>query len=161
MKHTFLLDENIIYLGIRGVNKHNKQDPSASEFLTLLAQNCHRIVVDKEINRRILDHLSRIQREKDTWPIPYFGLFLIQIFHNSEKFIRKFEETPPLINEEKVAHLVRKDIHILRAANYFNAIIVTEDDDLIRIVTTDKNLKKLGLRALKVKDAICLAKERD
>lgn len=88
MKHTFLIDENIVYHGIRGVNKHNNPDTSSTLFFSLVALKCHKIVVDKELNKRISKHLDLILSQKNVKPIPYFDLVLNHIYYNSEKFAR-------------------------------------------------------------------------
>jgi len=39
MKHTFVLDENILYLGIRGTDEKGNADTTTAELLLLILKN--------------------------------------------------------------------------------------------------------------------------
>ena len=51
MKHTFLLDENIPYLAIRGVDARDNPDLAATRLVFLIAKNCHKTVADEFLIR--------------------------------------------------------------------------------------------------------------
>jgi len=62
MKHEFVLDENILYLGIRGTDEKGKPDKTTTKLLILILKNCHKVVVDKELNRRYAKHIKKLEK---------------------------------------------------------------------------------------------------
>ena len=57
MKHRFLLDLNIIYHAVRGVDRHDLPDTTCTELLLLIGKNCHRIVVNTYLYDEYLSRL--------------------------------------------------------------------------------------------------------
>jgi hypothetical protein len=157
MKHTFIIDENIIYCGIRGVDIHNNQDFSSTMFLLYVAHNCHKIVADDKLSKRISKHLKVLEEQRSFKPIPHYDLFVNSFVRNPNKFVREFGVEPSELSNED--ELPPKDVFIVRAAKYFNATIVTLDGKLKMAIDRSKLLKELGIIALEPKAAIVMAKE--
>jgi hypothetical protein len=155
MKYKFIVDENIFYCALKGVDEHDNKDFSSARFLAYLLKNCHTIYLDKEYNRRyennIPNKLERISNNKNEHILPGIDLLIQDIFHTSEKIIREFSNSLKFPDEEKIP---REDIYIARCANHFSAKIVTLDKDFREAVNAHGFLKQNGIEALHPKDAI-------
>lgn len=69
MKHEFVLDENILYLAIKGTDERGERDTKSTRLLLLILKNCHKIVVDAELNRRYRKHIRTLERISRTEPV--------------------------------------------------------------------------------------------
>ncbi|VVB85071.1 Uncharacterised protein [uncultured archaeon] len=160
MKYKFIVDENIFYCAVRGVDEHNNKDYSSARFLMLLQKNCHKMHLDKEYNRHyeknIQNKLESISlKESDILGVGVAKI-IQDIIHNSDKTIRKFSASLQFPNE---AAIPRKDVYIARCANHFSAKIVTLDKDFRDAVNNHTFLNQNGVKALHPKDAIKLVSE--
>ena len=151
MKHIFLLDENILYHAIKGVDQHENPDTTATEFVLLVARNCHRIWLNHELAARYWHHLSGLTRHHAPALEPV--QFMTQFMKNSAKVHEGYGDPLELPTDVKVP---AEDVIIVRAALLSNAVIVTADNELELAVNSQP---KLGVRALKPRQAIELAKE--
>lgn len=158
MKYKFIVDENIFYCAIRGVDEYDSIDTSSARFLAYLLQNCHKIYVDNECNRcyekTIKNKLKYMSKNEPV--LPQVDLLIQNIFHTSEKIIREFSDSLQFPDE---ATIPRKDVYIARCANHFSAKIVTLDKDFRDSVNNHAFLKQNGVKALHPKDAIKLVSE--
>ncbi len=152
MKHKFLLDENILYSAIVGVDEHDNEDYNASNLVRLIAVNCHRIVFDNELLKRYYRHLEKLKKRKSPINDPIF--FLTQLVLNSEKADREHLKAPELPDEQRFPS---EDLHIVRAAYHFLAFLVTFDTELRVAVNSDQPKR---IQALHPADAIMYAKEK-
>lgn len=158
MKYKFIVDENIFYCALRGVDEHDNKDFSSAHFLTYLLKNCHTVYLDKECNRRyertIKNILENIPKKEPI--LPEIDLLIQNIFRTSEKIIRDFSDSLQFPDEKSIP---RKDIYIARCANHFSAKIVTLDKDLRDAVNAHNFLKQNGIEAMHPKDAIKFVSE--
>ncbi len=126
MKHKFIVDENIFYCAIRGVDEHNKRDTSSARFLAYLINNCHKICLDEKYNKRfektIQKKLGKISRTEPV--LPQIDLMIQNMVHTSEKIIRDFSDSGEFPDDKKIPH---KDLYLARCANHFSAKVVTLD----------------------------------
>ncbi len=159
MKYKFIVDENIFYCAVRGVDEYNEKDTSSARFLAYLLENCHKIFLDRECNSRFQKIIcAKIQRISITEPVlPGIDLLIQDIIHTSEKIIRDFSESPQFPEEEKMP---RKDLYIARCANHFSAKIVTLDKEFSEKINKHAYLRNKGVTALKPKEAITLVMEK-
>ena len=150
MKHTFLLDENILHFAVKGVDRRDDFNLDAVELLRLIARNCHTIVADSVLLGRYYSHLANLMKQPS--PALQPTSFLNNFVHNSLKFRFEYADPPDLPDDSDIPP---KDTHIVRAALISNTLIVTGDEELQATV----NSSKMGLRALSPKEAIELARE--
>ncbi len=151
MKHNFLLDENILYHAVRGVDEHENPDHTATELLFLIAKNCHRITLSTELLPRYWHHLKRLVREPAPALQPVY--FMTQFIKNSAKAAVEYSNPPELPAEVRIP---AEDVHVVRAAMMVNAVVVTADGELREAINSQPALQ---LRALNPAEAIELAKE--
>lgn len=160
MKYKFVIDENIFYCAMRGVDEHDNRDTSSARFLAYLLKNCHKINLDKECNTRfekiIRNKLETISKTETEPILPGIDYLIQDIVHTSEKIEREFSDSSQFPDE---AAIPRKDLYIARCANHFSAKIVTLDKDFRDAVNSHTFLKKNGIEAHHPKDAIILVSE--
>ena len=155
MKHEFVLEENILYLAIKGTDEREKRDTTSTRLLLLILRNCHKIVVDAELNRRYRKHiktLERISREEPV--IPGMEIFVPNLLQNKDKVMWHFSPLGSVPDEEKIP---RKDIHVVRTGYHFKAKIITVNRELA--VSICSLASSGGVLALHPRDAITLAEE--
>ena len=117
MKHKFLLDENILYCAIKGVDERDNKDLTAVNLVRFIAENCHSIVFDEELRLRYYRHIQGLINERSPITQPVF--FIIQFIKNLQKVDIIYEPAPYLAEENNYP---REDIHIVRVAHYFQAL---------------------------------------
>ncbi|HKZ37942.1 MAG TPA: hypothetical protein VJ184_09840 [Chryseolinea sp.] len=158
MKYKFIVDENIFYCAVRGVDEYDKKDTSSARFLAYLLQNCHKICLDEKCNKRfektIQIKLGKISKIEPV--LPEIDLLIQNIIHTSEKIIRDFSDSGQFPDDDRIP---RKDLYLARCANHFSAKIVTLDKEFRDAVNAHVFLKQNGIKALHPKEAIALASE--
>lgn len=151
MKHRFLLDENILHHGIKGVDRHDNPDLAATAVLRLIGANCHTIVINLELLSRYRTQLQKLARERA--PVFEPARFVRELLHNSDKRSLEYNEPPELPSGVTVPP---KDAHIVRAALVSKPLVVTADEDLWRSINTQQ---ELGLTALTPPETIPFVEE--
>lgn len=151
MKHRFLLDENILYHAIRGIDRHNQPDLSARELLSLIGNNCHSILVHPIVEQKYLKHLNVLFQDRPPNLQPLYAM--IQLLTNSLKRIGEYDDLPELPVGVAVP---RKDQHIVQAALLSHPIVITADEELRDAINAQP---VLGLQARFPQDALVLARD--
>ena len=152
MKHKFLLDENVLYHYVKGVDAHDNPDSTATELILLIGKNCHSITIDSKLWQKYWTHLKLLQRERPKALEPLF--FITQLMKNSAKALRETSDAPELPPDVVIP---REDDHVVRAALISHPLVVTSDEELKDAIN---NQPALSLRALTLHEAIELAKEQ-
>jgi hypothetical protein len=148
VKHRFLLDENILYFAIYGVDEHDRPDQTSTELVRRIGANCHRIVVNQFLVDRYWHHLTGIMRDGKRGRAMEPVSFVVQLLKNSEKLGREHDECPELPAGVVVP---AEDVEIVRLALLAQTTIVTGDSDLRSAVN---GAQALGLRALAPSEAL-------
>jgi hypothetical protein len=125
VKHTFLLDENILYHSIKGTDLHGNLDLTAMELVFLIAKNCHSIRYNAFLLERYRRHLAGLRNEPLKLLEPAF--FERLLFGNSSKAVRE-DMNPPRLPAS--AQIPNEDIEVVRAALISHPKFVTNDPDL-------------------------------
>lgn len=151
MKHRFLLDENILYFAVLGVDEHGSPDSASIELASRIGANCHRIVIDAFLIDRYHRHLLLIGREhrrgNANEPISYIR----ELLKKAEKLQWRQEDYPEL---PAGVMIPAKDVEIVRLALLYQAVIVTCDEPLTAALGKAAGL---GLRVLRPVEALELA----
>ena len=151
MKHKFLLDENILYFAVKGVNTSGAPDCTATDLVDRIGSNCHRMVIDPELAGRYAKHLQTLESVRPPAMEP--SRFLNEFLLNSAKAFLEPYKPAQIPQGVKVPH---EDIHIVRLAVQSGALVVTEDIPLREAINTQP---VLGLQALTSEQALVLAHE--
>lgn len=151
MKHSFLLDENLLYHSIKGVDLFGNLDLSSTQLVVLIAQNCHSIRYNAFLLGRYRHHLSTLKNEKSKILDPIF--FERLFFGNSLKAVREDAKPPHLPSS---AHIPNEDIDVVRAALVSHPKFITNDPDLMAAINS---CQQLHLTALTPQEAMQFASE--
>lgn len=151
MKHSFLLDENILYHSIKGTDAQGNLDLTAMQLVVLIAQNCHTIRFNRFLLGKYKLHLAALKNEPQKFMQPMF--FETLFFGNSLKAIRE-DANPPHLPAN--AQIPNEDIDVVRAALISHPKFVTNDSDLRDAINACQHLH---LTALTSAQAVPFASE--
>jgi hypothetical protein len=152
VKHRFLLDSNILYFAVKGVDEKENTDPTSAELVRLIGDNCHTVVTDKTLLGRYQYHIAQLFAQPRYQP--QAAAFLVQILYNSAKLVIEISEPPELPVGVRVPP---EDEHIVKAALISYPLIVTSDEDLAKAIKRHQNV--LDLSVLSPREALELAKD--
>jgi hypothetical protein len=111
VKHRFLLDENVLYHAIRGVDRHNNFDLTCTELLVRISRNCHKIIVSTFLWQRYTVRVNALKQHRPGVLQPAFVLG--ELIYNSAKFVAEYNNPPQL---PASCHIPAEDVDIVRAA---------------------------------------------
>ena len=126
MRLNFLLDENILYHAIRGVDLHDQPDPTATRLVLTIIKVCHSLVIHNDLRLRYINILGGLKSERPRH-LPPFDLFK-QVMERADKRTFEYESLPAL--PEGCADIPRKDQYLVRAALISRPLFVTADGPL-------------------------------
>jgi hypothetical protein len=154
VKHRFILDIMVLFFAVKGENAKCERDETCANLIQLIGQNCHRIVVDRTMRGKYLGRLAELfgkpQYQTQT------ALFLLNVVHNSAKFIIETSETldlPPAAFDG----IPKEDHYVVRAGLISHPIIVTDEKDLRDSINERHDV--FGLKAVTPAEALELAKD--
>ncbi len=151
MKHSFLLDENLLYRSIQGVDPNGELGLASMHLVLLIAQNCHSIRYNSFLLTRYMHHLSILKNEKSKILDPLF--FHRLFFGNSLKAVMEHAEPPPLPSSARIPN---EDIDVVRAALVSHPKFITNDPDLMEAINS---CQQLHLTALTPQQAMQFASQ--
>jgi hypothetical protein len=151
VRHNFLLDENILYHAIRGVDLHDQPDDTAARLIQTIVEVCHSLVIHEVVRVRYIKILDRLKREKSRFLSPMY--FFNQVLKRADK--RTFEYEPLRTLPEGCRDIPRKDEHVVQAALISWPLLVTADERLYNAI---RNHPELGIEVLWPHEALQRAK---
>jgi len=153
VRHKFLLDENILYHAIRGVDRFEKTDDTATRLILTIVQVCHSLVIHNDVRAVYIRKLNELKlaRPRHLPPAYLFN----QVLNRSDKRTFEYDDLPEL--PEGCSDIPRKDRYLVQAALISHPLFVTADGPLY---TALKNHPELGIEALLPHEALERAKEK-
>ena len=124
MRHNFLLDENILYHAIRGVDRYDKPDDTATRLVLTIVEVCHSLVIHNELMARYLKILGKLRSQRALYLPP--GYFFNQLLKRTDKRTFEYEALPTL--PEGCSDIPREDEYLVRAALISRPLLVTADE---------------------------------
>ena len=152
MKHRFLLDINIVYYAVKGVDQNRRPDETCVELFRLIRLNCHTMRMDDVVLRKYKEHLAWLQRDRES--VVESLRLVISLFQNSQKAVLEPGKPPRLPQGIQVP---LKDEYVVRAALMSQPTVVTSDIALKQSIR--QNAAALGFTAVGPTEALELAKE--
>jgi hypothetical protein len=151
VKLNFLLDENILYHAIRGVDLHDQPDDTATRLIQAIVGVCHSLVIHEVVRVRYVKILGRLKSEKSPHLAPAY--FFKQVLNRADKRTFEYEELPAL--PEGCSDVPRKDEYVVRAALISRPLLVTADGPLYQAI---RDHPELGIEVLWPREALQRAK---
>jgi hypothetical protein len=153
VRHNFLLDENILYHAIRGVDRHDNPDDTAARLIRTIVEVCHSLVVHDVVRVRYLKKLDELKRVRAPHLPPSY--FFNQLLNRADKRTFGYDDLPPL--PERCSDVHWKDRDLVRAAMISPPLFVTGDEPLYKAL---KNHPELGIKVLWPEEALLRAQEQ-
>ena len=152
MKHRFLLDINIVYYAVKGVDENRHPDETCVDLFKLILLNCHTMRMDEVVLGKYKEHLAWLQRDRES--VVESLRLVISLFQNSQKAVLEQGDPPDLPQGIQVP---QKDEYVVRAALVSQPTVVTRDNALKRSIS--ENAAALGFTAVSPAEALELAKD--
>jgi hypothetical protein len=152
VKHKFLLDVNILYYAVKGVDQNRCPDDTCVDLFELILLNCHTIRMDDVVLARYKEHLAWLQRDRKS--VVESLRLVISLLQNSRKAV--LERGDPA-NLPQGIQVPQKDEYVVRAALTSQSTVVTCDGSLKRSI--NEHRATLGFTAIDPAEALELAKE--
>jgi hypothetical protein len=152
VKHRFLLDINIVYYAVKGVDEHRRPDETCINLFKLIQLNCHTMRMDEVVLGKYKEHLAWLERDRES--VVESLRLVISLFQNSQKAVLEPGDPPSLPQGIQVP---QKDEYVVRAALMSQPTVVTSDNALKRSIS--ENGATLGFTAVGPTEALEFAKE--
>ena len=112
MRLNFLLDENVLYHAIRGVDLRDQPDDTATRLIRTIVQVCHSLVIHEVVRVKYIRILHRLKDERSLYLLPAY--FFNQVLKRSDKRSFEYEGLPTL--PEECNDVPREDEYLVQAA---------------------------------------------
>ena len=147
MRLYFLLDENILYHAIRGVDPHDQPDETSTRLVQTIVKVCHSVVIHDVLRVRYIKilQLLRFERPRHLSPAEFFK----QVLERADKRTFQYDALPALPNG--CGDVPREDEYLVQAALLSHPILVTSDEALYNAL---KNHPELGIEVLRPREAL-------
>lgn len=153
MRHKFLLDENILYHAILGVDRFEKTDDTATRLILTIVQVCHSLVIHNDVRAIYIRKLNELKHVRPRHLPPAY--LFSQLLNRSDKRTFEYEDLPEL--PEGCGDIPRKDRYLVQAALISHPLFVTADEPLYNAL---KNHPELGIEVFWPHEALERAKEK-
>jgi predicted nucleic acid-binding protein len=152
VKHSFIIDENVI-----AQTRNLELAALTIEFFTLVKKNCHKVVLDRTLLKKLNSWLDR----RDSKLAKFFPLgptFMRSVLTDSKK--RKWIDTIPEKEERKYIHDQDDWYLVDLAVTCKNAHYVSTGDKKTRKSFNRAEFSAIGIDGITVSKAIQLAKDQ-
>lgn len=152
MRHKFLLDENILYHAILGVDRHNEPDDTAARLVLTIVRVCHSLVIHNDLRVVYIKKLNELKHARPAHLPPTF--LFGQLLNRADKRTFEYSDLPAL--PEGCDDIPKKDQYLVQAALISHPLFVTADEPLYKAL---KSHPELGIEVLSPNEALERAKE--
>lgn len=126
MRHKFLLDENILYHAILGVDRFEKPDDTATRLILTIVRVCHSLAIHDVVRVIYIKKLNELKHVRPRHLPPAY--LFNQLLNRSDKRTFEYEDLPAL--PEGCSDIPRKDRYLVQAALISHPLFVTADEPL-------------------------------
>ncbi len=160
MKHTFVLNENIVIAVSTLRNERGQPDRTSAELVNAIVANCHRIAWSPALNERWSRQVQALQNSGMAIDPSFMTLFS-QAFTVDGK-VPQTGNPPPLTGEDSWSSKLQDDQDFLRlAAHVQPSFLVTTDEPLRSDVLRLGLDETYSFQVLSPDEAIPLAQQGD
>lgn len=162
MKHTFVLNENIIIAVSTLRNERGQHDRTAAELVNAIVANCHRIAWSPALYERWSRQVQTLQNQGSAIAPSFMTLFSQARFVDGKCPWPEVGDPPPLSGEDCWSSKLQDDRDFLRLAAHFpSSFLVTADEPLREDVTSLSLDETYSFQVLSPDEAISLSQQGD
>lgn len=125
MRYQFLLDDNVLYHAIRGVDRHDRPDDTSARLLITIVEVCHSLVIHQSLRVRYLRIIERLRYERPPHLEPAY--LLNQLLVRADKRTLEYDELPAVPEQWRIP---TEDVFLVQAALISHPLLVTADEPL-------------------------------
>ncbi len=151
MKHLFILDENVICQ-----TRNVELSKQTVELVTRMKKNCHRIVLDVTINKKLHSWLTKRDKQLSRF-FPAGPTFIRSLLTDTKK--REWVDTQPALSERPYIHDPDDWYLVDLAVSCKNVHFVSTGDSSTRKSFNRPEFKAMGIDGITVAEAIDLASD--
>jgi hypothetical protein len=151
MKHSFILDENVI-----AQTKNLSLAKQTLQLVTLMKTNCHKIVLDRNLNKKLDSWLSRRDKQLANF-FPMGPIFIRDLLADSRK--KQWVSTQFAAKERSFIHDPDDWYLVDLAVSCKNVHFVSTGDNATRENFNRSEFKAMGIDGITVAEAINLARD--
>ena len=156
LSQKFVIDENTIIFAETLTDANGNHDTSSLKLIVDIEHNCHRIVLDRRLEKQYLKKFRQLLLDHKGLRSPTVVRILLSLQNNSSKADR-IEYVPRLDGDDDLPD-DNRDMVLLAIRT--NAILVTQDDRLIRKFTSSEVSKTHNCTILGPKEALGFAQPK-
>ncbi len=159
MKHTFIVDHNVVQFAVAGTNDQEDDDLTCAAVIRAIAKNCHRVPKTEAIHQRQLSKLA-VEQSRSSFP-------LAGIMANVWRGVLQNAVKSPWVQEADLPDLdaecrqqVKKDDHdFLQLAIHQQAPLITTDGPLQAAIAQLGAAREWDWKAIPPDEALPIAEE--
>ena len=162
MKHTFVLNENIVIAVSTLRNERGQPDRTSAELVNAIVTNCHRIAWSLAIYERWSRQVQLLQNQGGAIAPSFMTLFSQARFVDGKCPWPETGDPPPLAGEGAWSSKLQDDQDFLRLAAQFPSSFLVTADEPLREDVTDLGLDETySFQVVSPEEAISLAQQDD
>ena len=130
MKHTFIVDHNVVQFAVAGTNDQEEEDYTCAAVISAIAENCHRVPKTEAIHQR---QMSKLDLEERRSSFPLAGMLANVwrgVLQNALKSPWVQEADLPALDAECRQQVKNDDHDFLQLAIHQQAPLITADGPL-------------------------------
>ena len=160
MKHTFVLNENIVIAVSTLRNERGERDHTSADLFNAIVTNCHRVAWSPALNERWSRQVQALQNSGMAIDPSFMTLFS-QAFTVEGK-VPQTGNPPPLPGEDSWSSKLQDDRDFLRLAAHLQPSFLVTTDEPLREDVSDLGLAvEHSFQVVSPQEAISLAQQQD
>jgi len=149
MKHTFVLDENVLISASTGKDSYDQKDYSSSLLVLEIAERCHKIAWNYELKKKYSEKSDTLLKSPVASLFMRASAILFHLLANPDKNV----------HNENYLHLdsdLNDDRHVISLAIFTGGVLVTEDLKLRENLHKKNLVDKYKLIIVKPSEALSI-----
>ena len=162
MKHTFVLNENIVIAVSTLRNERGERDHTSADLFNAIVANCHRVAWSPALNERWSRQVQTLQNQGSAIAPSFMTLFSQARFVDGKCPWPEAGDPAPLSGEDSWSSKLQDDQDFLRLAAHFPSSFLVTADEPLREDVNDLGLDEThSFQVVSPEEAISLAQKDD
>ena len=161
MKHTFIVDHNVVQFAVAGTNDQEEEDYTCAAVISAIAENCHRVPKTEAIHQRQMSKLD-LEERRSSFRFPQAGMLANVwrgVLQNALKSPWVQEADLPALDAECRQQVKNDDHDFLQLAIHQQAPLITADGPLRAAIAQLGAARQWDWSAIPPGEALPIAEE--